>query len=220
MKLTVFTPETAPEHTTSWDHNPKTDSQKAKTNNAGINQVPTWIRKQPRPHASNSRVSLEKKGNIFDELTICYDIFCRQHENLRASRMVYRKFVSARSFQNKSHSLDYDHTSAHLRVAKTLEKLHFSFCKPSHKRDVEAFVASCLVYFTRKNLRKKNFPNLRAWKVSFRFSTVSIDFLGPLPPSAGNPYNLLIFDPFTVIQKTNCTLLNMLAKATDKSQRR
>ena len=39
--------------------------------------------------------------------------------------------------------------------------------------------------------------SLRAWKPSFPYSTVGIDFLSPLPPSAGNQYILVIGDHFT-----------------------
>ena len=59
------------------------------------------------------------------------------------------------------------------------------------------FVASCYVCQKRNSPTKKHIHSLRAWKPSFPFSTVGIDFLGPLPPSAGNQYILLIGDHFT-----------------------
>ena len=56
---------------------------------------------------------------------------------------------------------------------------------------------SCFVCQKRNSPTKKHIHSLRAWKPSFPFSTVGIDFLGPLPPSAGNQYILLIGDHFT-----------------------
>ena len=59
------------------------------------------------------------------------------------------------------------------------------------------FVASCFVCQNRNSPTKIHIHSTRAWKPSFPFSTVGIDFLGPLPPSAGNQYILLIGDHFT-----------------------
>ena len=45
--------------------------------------------------------------------------------------------------------------------------------------------------------QEEHIHSLRACKPSFPFSTVSIDFLGPFPSTAGNQYILLIDDQFT-----------------------
>ena len=58
LDLTVFTPKTTLEHTTSGDRNAATDLQKAQTTDTGNNQVLTWVRKQPRPPRSTYRVYL------------------------------------------------------------------------------------------------------------------------------------------------------------------
>ena len=59
------------------------------------------------------------------------------------------------------------------------------------------FVANCFVCQKRNSLTEKHIHSLRAWKPSFPFSAVGIDFVGPLPLSAGNQYILLIGDNFT-----------------------
>ena len=58
-------------------------------------------------------------------------------------------------------------------------------------------VACCFICQKRNSPTKKHIYSLRAWKPSFSFSTIGIDFLGRLPPSAGNQYILLIGDHFT-----------------------
>ena len=227
--------------------------------------------------------------NLFDELTIRHGFLCRQYENLKTGQMIFQQVVPPALVQNILLSLHSDHKSSNLGVTKTLEKVRSRFYWPGHKRDVEVFVASCFVCQKRNSPTKKHIHSLRACKPSFPFSTVGIDFLGPLPHSVGNQYTLLIGDHFTkwheavalpdqsapttakalvdhwitrfgcpeslhsdqgrnfeaklftsltkllqldktrtsafdpqsnaVIERTNRTLLNMLAKTTDKNQR-
>ena len=88
-------------------------------------------------------------------------------------------------------------SSAYQRVTKILEKVHSRFYWPGYKRDVEVIVASCFVFQKRNSPTKKHIHSLRAWKPSFPFSTVRNDFLGLLPPFAGNQYILLIGDHLT-----------------------
>ena len=145
VELTVFTLQTPLERTASGDQTVAVDLQKGQTTNTGINQVLTWVRKQSRPprsHLQGLPRDVWKMWNLFDELTI-------------------------------------------------------RFYWPGYKRDVEVFVASCFVCQKRNSPTKKHIHSLRAWEPSFPFSTVGIDFLGPLPPSAGNQYMLLIGDHFT-----------------------
>ena len=59
------------------------------------------------------------------------------------------------------------------------------------------FVARCFVCEKRNSPTKKHIHSLRTWRPRFLFSTVGINFLGPLPPSAENQYILLIDDHFT-----------------------
>ena len=135
--------------------------------------------------------------NLFDELTIRHDILCRKHENLKTDQMIFQQVVPPALVQNILHSLQSDQTSAHLGVTKTLEKVVSRFFWPGYKRDVEVFVASRFVCQKRNSPTKKHNHSLRAWKPSFPFSTVSIDFLGALSPSAGKAYILPIGDHFT-----------------------
>ena len=161
----------------------------------------TWVRKQSRPprsHLQRLPRDVWKMWNLFDELTIRHYIFCRKHENLKTGQMIFQQVVPLALVQNILHSLHSDHTNAHLGVtAKTLEKIRSRFYWPGYKRDVEVFVASCFVCQKRNSPTKKHIHSLRAWKPSFLFSTVGTDFLGPLPPSAGNQNILLIGDHFT-----------------------
>ena len=129
-------------------------------------------------------------------------MLCRKHENLKTSRMIFQQVIPPALGPNILHSLQSDHTSAHLGVTKTLKKLRSRFYWPEYKRDVEVFVASCFVCQKRNSPTKKLVHSLWAWKPSFLFPTVGIDFLGPLPPSAGNQYILLIGDHFTEWHET------------------
>ena len=135
--------------------------------------------------------------NLFDELTIRHDLLCRNHAILNTGQMSFQQVVPFALVQNFLQYLHSDHTSAHLGVTKTLEKVRSRFYWPGYKRDVEVFVASCFVRQQRKSATKKHIHSLRAWKPSFPFSTVGIDFWGPFPPSAGNQFILLIGDHFT-----------------------
>ena len=111
--------------------------------------------------------------------------------------MIFQQVVPTALVELILHRLHSDHTSAHLGVTKTLEKVRSRFYWPGYKRDVEVFVASCFVCQKRNSPTKKHIDSLRAWKPNFPFSMVGIDFLGPLLPSAGNQYILLIGDHFT-----------------------
>ena len=124
--------------------------------------------------------------NLFDELTIRHGILCRKHEILKTDQMIFQQVVPPALVQNILHSLHSDHTSAHLGVTMTLEKVRSRFYWPGYKRDVEVFVVSCFVSQKRNSPKKKHIHSIWAWKPSFPFPTVGIDFLGPLPPSAGN----------------------------------
>ena len=200
FELTVFTLKTPIERTTSGDQTTAVDLQKAQTTDTGFNQVVTWVRKQSRPPRSNLQGlprDVWKMWNLFDELTVRHGILCRKYENLKTDQVIFQQVVPPALVQKILHILHSDHTSAHLGVTKTLEKVRSRFYWPGYKRDVEVFVASCFVCQKRNSPTKKHIHSLRAWKPSFLFSTVGIDFLGPLPPPAGNQYILLIGDNFT-----------------------
>ena len=160
----------------------------------------TWQRKQSRPphsHLKGLPRDVWKKWYLFDELTIRHGILCRKHENLKTGQMIFQQVVPHALVQNILHSPHSDRTSAHLGVTKILENVRSRFLFSGYKRDVEVSVASCFVCQKRNSPTKKHIQSLRAWKPSVLFSTVGIDFLGPLPPSAGNQYILLIGDHFT-----------------------
>ena len=94
--------------------------------------------------------------NLSDELTIRHGILCRKHENLKTSHMIFQQIVRPASVPNILHSLHSDHTSAHLGVTKTLEKVRSRFYWPGYKREVEVFVASCFVCRKRNSPTKKH----------------------------------------------------------------
>ena len=120
--------------------------------------------------------------NLFDELTIRHGILCRKHENLETGQMIFQQVVPPTLVQDILHSLHSDDTSAHLGVTKILEEVRSRFYWPGYKRNVEVFVASCCVCQKRNSSSKKLIHRLRAWKPSFLFSTVVINFLGPFRP--------------------------------------
>ena len=141
----------------------------------------TWVRKQSRPprsHLQGLPRDVWKMWNLFDELTIRHGILCQKHEHLKTGRMIFQQVVPLAFVQDILHSLHSDHTSAHLGVTKTLEKVRSRFYWPDYKRDVEVFVASCFVCQKRNNPSKKFIHSLRAWKPSFPFLTIGIDFIG------------------------------------------
>ena len=130
LELTVFTLKTPLERTTSGDHNTAVDLQKAETTATGINQVLTWVRKQSRlarSHLQGLPRDVKEMWNLFDELTIRHDIPCRKHENLKTSHMIFQQVIPTALVPNILHSLHSDHTSAHLGVTKTLEKVRSRF---------------------------------------------------------------------------------------------
>ena len=179
LELTVFTLKTPLKRTTSGDQNTAVDLQKAQSTDTGIHQVLTLVRKQSRPprsHLQGLPRDVWKMWNLFDELTIRHGILCRKHENLKTDQMIFQQVVPPPLVQNILHSLHSDHTSAHLGVTKTLEKVRSHFYWPGYKLDVEVFVASCLVCQKRNSATKKHIHSLRAWKPGFPFSTVGIDF--------------------------------------------
>ena len=291
--MIVFTLKTPLQRITSGDQTTAVDIQKAQITETGNNHVLTWVRKQSRPprsHLQGLPRNVWKMWNLSDELTIRHGNLCREHKNLETGQMIFQQVVPPALVQNILHFLHSHHTSGHLGVTETLEKVRSRFYWHGYKRDVEVFVAICFVCQKRNSPTKKYIHSLRAWKPSFPFSTVGIDFLDPLPPSAGNQYILLIGDHFTkwheaialtdksalttakslidhhitrfgcpeslhsdqgrnfeaelftsltklppvdktcttifhpqsnaVIERTNRTLLNMLAKTTDKNQRK
>ena len=111
--------------------------------------------------------------------------------------MIFQQVVPPALVYDILPSLQTDHTSAHLGVTKTLQKVRSRFYWTGYKRDVEVFVASCLVCQKRNSPTKKHIHSPRAWKLNFPLSTAGIDFLGPLPPPAGKQNILLIGDHFT-----------------------
>ena len=130
LKLTVFTVKTPLERTTSGYHNTAVNLQKAQTTDTGLNQVLTWVSKQyrpPRSHLQGLPRDVWKIWNLFDELTIRHGILCRKHENPKTGQMIFQQIVPPAVVQNILHSLHSDHTSAHLGVTKTLEKVRFRF---------------------------------------------------------------------------------------------
>ena len=80
--------------------------------------------------------------NPFDELTIRHGILCRKYENLKTDQMIFQQVVPPALVQKILHFLHSDHTSVHLGVTKTLQKVRSCFYWPGDKRDVEVFVAS------------------------------------------------------------------------------
>ena len=130
LELTAFTLKTPLERTTSGDLNTEIDLQKAQTTDTGIKEVLTWVRKQSRPprsHLQGLPCGVWKMWNLFDELTIHHGILCRKHENLKTDQMIFQQVVPPALVQNILHSLHSDHTSAHLGVTKTLEKVRSHF---------------------------------------------------------------------------------------------
>ena len=199
LEVTVFTLNTPLEHSTSGDQHTATDLQNARTIDTGVNQVLIWVRKQSRPPRSHSQSLPRVVWRLscpFDELTIRHGILRRKHVTLKSSQMIFQQVVPPALVHIILHFFQSDHTSAHLGVTKGFQKVRSRFYWPGNKRDVEAFVARFFVHQKRKSPTKKYVHSLWAWKPSFPFSTVGIDSLGPLPPSAGNHYNLLIGDPF------------------------
>ena len=200
LTITVFTLPSSAVNTTSCEMSDKTDLQTAQTEDEGINEVTKWVRNQSRPprsHLQGYDRNVWQFWNLFDELTIQNDILCREVQHTKTGVKIFQQIVPQPLVQTILHSLHSHDTSAHLGVTKTLEKVRSRFYWPGHKRDVEVFVASCLACQKRNSPPKKHIHSLRAWKPSFPFSTVGIDFLGPLPPSSGNIYILLIGDHFT-----------------------
>ena len=198
LELTVFTLKTLLARTTSGDQTTPIDLQNAQTTDTGINQVLTWVRKQSRPsrsHLQGLPRDVWKMWNLFDELTIRHGILCRKHENLKTGQMTFKQVVPPAQVQTILHSLHSDHTSAHLGLTKTLEKVRSRFCWPGYKRDVEVFVASCLVCQTRNSPTKKHIHSLRAWKPSFSFSAVGIGFLGRLLQEINTFFSSVIISP-------------------------
>ena len=200
LELTVFTLKTPFVSSISADQTTAVDLQRAQTTDTGTNQIKTWVRKQSRPPRSHLQVlprNVWNMWNLFDELTIRHGKLCRKHENRKTGQMIFQQVVPPALVQNILHFLHSDQTSAHLGVTKTLEKVRSRFYWPGYKSDVEVFVASCFVCQRCNSSTKKHFHSLRARKPRFPFSTVGIDFLGPLPPSSGHQYILLISDHFT-----------------------
>ena len=191
LELTVFTLKTPPQRPTSGHHNTATDLQKAPTTCTGINQVLTWVRKQscpPRSHLEGLPGNVWKLWNLFNELTIRHGILCRKHQNIKTSQKICQQVNPPPLVEDILHSLHFDHTSAHLGVTKTLEKVRSRFYWPGCKRDVELFVASCFLCQKRNSPGKIHIHSLRAWRPSFPFSTVGIDFLGSLPPEINTSF--------------------------------
>ena len=96
MGLRVFNFRARPERTTSGEHEKATGLQKAQTSDNGINQVLTWIRKQPRPfrsHLQGLPRNVWKLWNLFDELTIRQGNLCGKHKKLKRSQMIFQQVV-------------------------------------------------------------------------------------------------------------------------------
>ena len=111
--------------------------------------------------------------------------------------MIHQQVVPPPSVQDMLYSPHSDHTSAHLGVTRTLEKVRSRFYWPGRRREVRLFVASFFVCQKRNSPTKKHIHSVWAWKHSFPFSTFGMDFWGPLPCCTGNQYILLIGDHFT-----------------------
>ena len=136
LELTVFTLKTPLERTTSGDQTTPVDLEKAQTTDTGINQVLTWVHKQSRPprsHLQGLPRNVWKMWNLSDELTIPHGIFCRKHENLKTEQKIFQQVVPPALVQNILQSLHSHHTSTHLGVTKTLEKIRSRFSRPGYK---------------------------------------------------------------------------------------
>ena len=156
LGITNFTHETPRERTTSGGQTTLVGLQEAQTTDTGIKQVLTRVRKQSRPPRSQSQGlprNVWKNCNLFDELTIRHGNVCRKHENLKTGQMIFQQLVPLALVQSIFYFLHSDHTSAHLGVTNTLEKVRSLFYWPGHERDVEVFVASCFV------CQKRNSPH-------------------------------------------------------------
>ena len=174
--------------------------QAAQSTDSGLKVVLSWVRDNSRPPRAQLQGfgrHIWKLWNMFDELTIQQDILCRTIHEPHTNTKLLQQVVPPSLVPEILRSLHSTATCAHLGVRKTLEKVRARFYWPGHKRDVQLFVASCITCQKRNSPSRKLIHSLRTWRPSFPFSTVGLDFLGPLPLSSGNQYILLIGDHFT-----------------------
>ena len=93
--------------------------------------------------------------HLFHEVTISHGILLGGHEILKTSQMVFPRVVTHAMVQEILHSFHSDHTSSHLGVTKTLEKILSRVCWPGQKRDVALFVSSSIALQKRTSPSKK-----------------------------------------------------------------
>ncbi|CAF4354949.1 unnamed protein product [Rotaria sp. Silwood2] len=96
-------------------------------------------------------------------------------------------------------SLAHDHpTAAHLGRRKTLFRLSSRFIWPHMRRDVIAYVRSCMLCQQYKPSNQPSGGLMKPIVIHEPWNTVGIDLTGPLPKTRrGNSYILVVIDYFT-----------------------
>ncbi|CAH2208553.1 jg1094, partial [Pararge aegeria aegeria] len=86
----------------------------------------------------------------------------------------------------------------HVGVDKTVDLILKHFWFPSLRQFVSKYVAHCLICISKKRVPRSPQQYITSWeKPDVPFNTVHVDALGPLPPSNGFKFVLLIVDAFT-----------------------
>ena len=131
-------------------------------------------------HSGLSRI-VWKLWNLFDELTIRRGILCQKHEKLKNIQIVFQKVVPPTWVQDILQSLLPDITDALRGSTITVGIVGSHLCWSDHKLDVELF--RCQFVCQKRNKPSNiHIQSIRAWQPKIPFSTVGIDFLGPLHP--------------------------------------
>lgn len=96
------------------------------------------------------------------------------------------------------YDLHNDILGGHLGEAKTLEKVRCRYWWPHMWRDVKRWVSTCASCEGRKAPRMKVPGQLQPIRVTERWDTVGVDFVGPLPKTQnGNKYLVVFCDYMT-----------------------
>lgn len=105
--------------------------------------------------------------------------------------------VIPKSLQNRVMSMNHDEpTSGHLSTAKTYNKIHEKYFWPRLYASVERYVSSCDGCQRRKIPKGRRDCLQTTVLTEYPFQRVACDFVGPLVPSDGKKYIIILIDYF------------------------
>ena len=165
-----------------------------------LHQVRKWLRSKRVLKNDELQIFSRLGRQMFKQLSSLHiknNVLCRKFEPLDGNLPFLQRIVPHSMVPEILTVLHSFKTAGHLGTHKVIEKVRQGFYWPGFKEDVKQFIQSCDVCQKKSGPPKTHRHSLVDWKISCPFHHIGLDFLGPLPPSNGNRFILVIGEHFT-----------------------